>query len=209
MRKKLAHNKREFKTSGGGVNNQVVFTRLEEVVIRLVCLRDCVDGVANTKNFGVPRKRTFTEANIENLVDENSLESLTAEIDESVSLLNDGNEVETADIEIETLTAPRTKGPKTLQLLEKQINIQQKLYDDFALFMKNNDERSEEANANQKKIYRAIDTLCERQKQTNVILQAQLIENKRHNERMEHLALDKNKTKMRILEIELRKAELD
>lgn len=58
-------------------------------------------------------------------------------------------------------------------------------------------------------MYRAIDRLSDRQKNINEILRQGLEENKRHNERMEYLALEKNKIKKRILEIELKKAELD
>lgn len=184
---------------------------MEEEVIQLICLRDSVDGVANTHKFGVPRKRTHNDASSGNSCTSiPNLELVNASLEIPLSELSEDNpELPLPNETPNQAEVPQSKGPKTLKLLEKQINIQKKLCDNIEIFIKTQNERYVEMIFNQKKIYRAIDRLADRQKTSNEILQQRLAEDKRHNERMEHVALEKNKMKMQLLEIELNKAELN
>ncbi|XP_067633796.1 uncharacterized protein [Eurosta solidaginis] len=73
VKKKLAHNKREMQATGGGENRQQLLTSLEEDVADLVGLNDCVGGIRNAKQFGVPQKKiteNTTPINLELTVDD-------------------------------------------------------------------------------------------------------------------------------------------
>ena len=156
----MAHNKRELKT-GGGINTQVVFTRQDEEVIQLVSLRDAVDRLTNVNKFGVPRKRTIYGANKENVEIEN-LPTGDELIDSPSAIFNNDLEI---DRNMKTNTeVSQIKGPKQLKLLEKQINIQQKLYNNINKFSDTQYKQWEELNSNQRKIYRAVEKLNEAQK---------------------------------------------
>lgn len=205
----MAHNKRELTSTGGGGNTQFDFTPLEEEVIQLIKLRDSVDGVANAQKFGVPHKRTYNEAN-------KSTPSVTQlpnfeDFDEPTEALAPDTSV---DLELNPdergnhRQIPQSKGQKSVKLIEKQIDVQQKFYESVKGFIKIQNERSADMVLNQKKIYRAIDRLADCQKRNNEIFQEQLAEQKRHNDKMERYALQKNQMKKQILEIEINKTEL-
>lgn len=144
---------------------------MEEEVIQLVCLRDSVDGLTNVRKFGVPSKRTYNEINNVDLTIETTAPN-TDEMDalQSSKLSDDTLEGERATEIGRQTEVSQIKGPNSLKLLEKQINIQQQLYESISNFIKNQNERFEELNANQKKMYRAIDRLSDRQKNINEIL---------------------------------------
>ncbi|XP_067614614.1 uncharacterized protein [Eurosta solidaginis] len=73
VKKKLAHNKRDMQATCGGENRQQPLTSLEEGVADLAGLNDCVGGIRNAKQFGVPQKKiteNTTPINLELTVDD-------------------------------------------------------------------------------------------------------------------------------------------
>lgn len=179
---------------------------MEEEVIELVCLRDCVEGVAKANKFGVPRKRHFNsdDAKCQNTTSESNV--LTNNDTEEPLLPEEDAETQIYDsIGMESSTEVENRGPKQFILLQKQINIQENFAKDIKEFIKTQKDKFEEGNLNQKKIYRALDKISDHQKAIKQSMDDLLQENKRHHLKMEQLGLEKNKLKQQLLEIELRK----
>ncbi|KAM8702192.1 hypothetical protein ACLKA7_001884 [Drosophila subpalustris] len=53
IKKKITHNKRESKATGGGPFNQVALNPTEEEIAQLCHMFEAVDGVAGARTFGI------------------------------------------------------------------------------------------------------------------------------------------------------------
>ncbi|XP_039968382.1 uncharacterized protein LOC120780171 [Bactrocera tryoni] len=61
IRKKLAHNKKEGKATGGGPYDQTVILPIEEEVAKICGLFEMVNGLEGALTFGVPEEHTEAE----------------------------------------------------------------------------------------------------------------------------------------------------
>ncbi|XP_055837669.1 uncharacterized protein LOC129906061 [Episyrphus balteatus] len=200
LRKKLSQNKRLLNATGGGPYEQVNFSPLEEDVIQLLCLRDCVDGIPQTQAFGMPKKRrlgaTFVASSVtppvcslQNSFSEEA--GLTIEVlDESFGIVEKENDTNIPNISNPTpkpKPTTNTKPPTQTKLLEDQIGLQKNLYEKVTDIMTENLKLHQELDSKMEKISLSLQRLERHEEKKNNILQSFLQENVRHNFKIESL----------------------
>lgn len=181
IRKKIAHNKKETKKTGGGPCNILPISAEEDAVAKLTGIYTAVDGINETSSFGVP-------------TGSDKAEMVTAEA-ESVDLHSPMN---TSIIESEVSCSEPRSSRRTYQ---RSTNI-----DDYMEWQKNSltditkkigelADVGKENQASLKRTYRAIEKLCD-------VIKSQNEETRRHHLEMERRYQELNKIKKRRVEIE-------
>ncbi|XP_017469218.1 PREDICTED: uncharacterized protein LOC108361166 [Rhagoletis zephyria] len=184
IKKKLAHNKRELQATGGGVNREIPLTSMEEEVATLVCLNDCVGGIRNSKQFGVPQGRNYDDAvpstsrNVPQMRASATRDVPQERISEDTSPPTrrdyDGIEAH-EDVNIENdqniSNQRRKKRPEQFDLLEKQIGVQERLYEKVSEAVENQQEYFQHMRDHLKRLNRSVERLGDQKKKNNEILQ--------------------------------------
>ncbi|XP_017469004.1 PREDICTED: uncharacterized protein LOC108371995 [Rhagoletis zephyria] len=215
IKKKLAHNNRELHATGGGENSEIPLTSREEVAT-LVCLNDCVGGIRSSKQFGVPQGINYDDAapstsrNVPQMRASATRDVPQERISEDTSPPTrrdyDGIEAH-EDVNIENdqniSNQRRKKRPEQFDLLEKQIGVQERLYEKVSESVENQQEYFQHMRDHLKRLNRSVERPGDQKKKNTEILQNTLEEIKRHNAVMEKAAIEKLRLKRELLNIEL------
>ncbi|XP_058451150.1 uncharacterized protein LOC131430303 [Malaya genurostris] len=111
LKRKLAHNSKELRATGGGPNKVIEISELEEQTIALTGLRNTIQGVQNTLSYGA---LSLDSRDKQNLV-----------VDNIQELFITDNSNDNADEET-TCSKPKRLKKSTLDLLEQQVAEQKK-----------------------------------------------------------------------------------
>lgn len=192
IKKKVAAQNQEMKSTGGGPNKKIVLTPLEEEIADLMNVRSSVSGLPTTSCFGAPR--VLENSSME-------LEEQTLNAEEAVFHKDRNNNLfEPLNHELPTTPQEENRGRKrrfteneervdcvkgkTVKLVEEQTEMQKKFHEDLIHLV-------EAASASVKEIRRTLDKIYKEKKTQTVIMEAQLKETMRHNKEMEKIALNK------------------
>lgn len=224
IKRKIADNRKELRETGGGPNNMVLLTDIEERVAILSNLYAAVDGNTKTSSFGAPspdvtpttsssftpstqtpstsrsRKRSSYNLGIVYFNDDQSDEEEVDDVAAAAADKENGHSTPSGPAQLPA--RKRARNSETLALLERQLNSQ----DNF----------NSKLDGNMEKLSSSVKDFAYYQKQLNKSMQnieklkvAELNEFKRHNLAMEKVALEKLKVKKQILELELRRLSDD
>lgn len=210
VRKKLAAQTKEAKSTGGGPNKKIGFTPLEEEVADLLNVRSSMTGLPATFSFGAPAGLSNSPQSVEREVAEETPEPNAEEVvfqDENHNTIDSPTQTTQPDeargrkrrlIEIDQ-TGNDIKG-KTMKLVEQQTALQKKFNDELIPLLT-------AASENIKDVRRTMDKIYKEKKAQTSIMQAHLQETMRHNKEMKEIAMKKVLLKEKILELQLKGIE--
>lgn len=179
----MAHNKKEAKATGGGPNNVLPISTIEDTIAKITGIYTVVDGVQGT-SFGT------TDADVVQVVEAPANEE---------SVASAGQEPEPPS---PPSPPPPSQQRKINKSLESYMEEQKSALGSIADVCRKSLEATQEANYNGKRMYRAIEKLHD-------VLIRKAEEDRRHHLEMEKLAAEKNEIKRRRLEIEQMKFDIE
>lgn len=182
LKRKLAHNKKEVRATGGGPNNIVQLTELEEQAVRITGIVATVEGVKNVSSFGAPR----IESDDAYICVEGTEEYLE-ETDQANCTFSEENP-----------GPSKKKNQKlgTYALLERQVEEQEAFHKTLHEILADNNKKMTDMVHYSRQINKTLLSINTTKKQL-------LEEQKRHNTMMEELSRQKLEAKRQILEMEL------
>ncbi|XP_055912026.1 uncharacterized protein LOC129946036 [Eupeodes corollae] len=201
IRKKLAHNKREAKATGGGGNNVLPISAIEDGIAKLTGIYSVIDGIKGTSTFG----GSFSDS-APKLNNSQKIESPVSSCDENEAQKYANMTVDFSCYIEEDLPEPEPQ--KTRKNVERPDKIFKYMEDQKATLktiatdMTESIEISKENKTSLKRCYRAIEKLCD-------VLKEQNVEQKRYNTEALRLHAEKNEIKRKRLEIEEMKLNLE
>lgn len=210
VRKKLAAQTKEVKSTGGGPNKTIVFTPLEEEVADLLNLRSSMTGMPATFSFGAPTASSNDSQTLELEVAEDTPDPNaevvvfqdenhnTIESPKPTTSLEEARGRKRRFIESDQ-TVQQLKG-KTMKLVEQQTTIQKKFNDELIPLLV-------AASESIKDIRRTVDKIYKEKKTQTSLMQAHLEETIRHNKEIEQISIKKALLKEKILELQLKTVE--
>ncbi|XP_059218236.1 uncharacterized protein LOC131996765 [Stomoxys calcitrans] len=181
IRKKLAHNKIETRTTGGGQFNQYVLARIEEEIAVICGLHKVVDGIKPANNFGA--QKLMSGANKENL-----------EIN-TISQQEIPSEMEEIDEVFEASTPSTSKRRRVVPDINSIVEEENQHLDRIGNVLSELVKLKETVSNDLKKV-------CETLTSIESIKREELHEMKRHNIQLERSLVTKNEIKIKFLELE-------
>ncbi|XP_055640365.1 uncharacterized protein LOC129777847 [Toxorhynchites rutilus septentrionalis] len=172
LKRKLAHNKREQRATGGGPNKIINLSELEEQAVLLTGLLATVEGIPGTSSHGTQLGSPSGEPQAAD--QENFIYYGTS--DECDGINN--------TIHFQP-SQPKKSRPSTTRLLELQVGQQNKFHTNVKSLLKNTNKNLSDLVHYQRQSARAILSV-------DATLKEHLSEQKRHNHEMEKIALEKS-----------------
>ncbi|XP_065091026.1 uncharacterized protein LOC135711979 [Ochlerotatus camptorhynchus] len=183
LKRKLAHNRREQRATGGGPNK--IVASLEERVVALTGLTAAVDGIEDSIAFGAPAAAHENNSGVANC-----------------SFVGHDPVDELSEVELQQEPIRRRQpGQRSLRLLETQVEQQQNFHQDLLGVLKIQAKKLDDMAHYNKQISKRMTEIQAAQAQ-------QLQEQRRHNLEMEKIHLEKLKTKKEILALKLQHMQI-
>ncbi|XP_058827436.1 uncharacterized protein LOC131690658 [Topomyia yanbarensis] len=189
LKKKLAHNVKELRATGGGPNKLIELSDLEEQAVCLTGLRATVEGVQHAISFGTPSCE-FRE-------DDHTIDA-SGQSNETLDVISDLNNriADSDDDVIRSLPKPKKSKRTAIDLLEEQINEQKKHHQTVVSTLTAINNRMDDFGYNVRRIYKTLSSIDESKK-------SELEEQRRHNAAVEKSLKDKLQLKQQIIEMQL------
>lgn len=180
IRRKLSHNRAETNATGGGEYNQVMLTKDEKTVALLSGIYKTVDGIQNTSAFGVPYSNSSEQIP--------SLQQV-----EMKSKASSKEELPNNDLEVPTSSQKQSNVSTTIHLppnkqsREKQANVAALVHDEITAM----NEISSKLDA----LVKVAETNSSNLQSLCKLIEKSNAEARRHNFKMEEIAMKQNEIK--------------